>query len=809
MKIFKFILLLGVTLLFIYLLNKPHTIGGNNIPPLGKFLDPYNGFLQNADEEALPFPEKVSIEGLKNSVTIAYDSNYVPHIYTENNEDLFFAQGYVMAQNRLWQMEFQVMAAAGRLSEILGESKSIQNFDRLQRRKGMVYGAEQTAEKMSEDADLVAYTNAFAAGVNTYIEQLTYSSLPFEYKLLNYRPEKWSLLKTALILEYMVDELTGYDEDLENTNALAVFGIDTFNLLFPEHIPGIDPTVPTDQPWNFTPHDIPEAQEDYPLLKNFKVIAKPDPDNGSNNWVISPEKSATGNAILANDPHLGLNLPSLWMMLHLNSPEYNVYGFTFPGALGVTIGFNDSISWGFTNAPRDTRDWYAIDFKDESKAAYAYNGGWREATFKIEEIKIKGKASLFDTVIYTHHGPVVYDEKFPGAGANLALKWGGHEGSMVQKSLLLLNKAKNYEDYKQALQYWDQPPQNAAFASVQGNIALTIAGNFPLKWKGQGKFILDGSNPQHEWQGYIPKEHHAFQLNPERGFVSSANQHSVDEDYPYWFYSSTNEYFRNRRINRLLSEMDSISVEDMMKLQNDNYSIKAGEILPFLLDTLNVDELNKEELDILEDVRQWDYEYEANIKAPVYFEAWWKSFYRLLWDEFEREEILRRPDEFVTIHLLKEGTAQAFIDIAATPEKEDLQDVVTMTFKNAVINVKEWSSKSGKEVNWGNYKSTSIIHLAHLAPLSRNNVAVPGHADAINATKGNHGPSFRMIVEMSTPPQAWGIIAGGQSGNPGSPAYDDMIDEWRDGEYRKLIYPQNLEEAKEGAVKVQILKNEE
>lgn len=805
MKIIKLVLLLGVTGFLIYFLASPQKIDNNPIPPLGKFLDPFHGFWQNADQKALEFPEKVKLDGLQGPVTIVYDTNYVPHVFAENNDDLFYAQGYLMAQNRLWQMEFQIMAASGRLSEILGESERILGFDRLQRRKGMVYGAEKSANNMYQDREIEKYADAFAEGVNNYIASLTDETLPVEYKLLDYKPEKWTKLKSALILQYMIDNLTGYDEDLENTNALAVLGPETYDFLFPEQVPGLDPTVPTDQPWQFEPLELPEGDESYPNLKNFKILTKSDPDNGSNNWAIAPEKSATGNAILANDPHLGLNLPSLWMMLHLNSPDYNAYGFTFPGALGITIGFNDSISWGFTNAPRDTRDWYCIQFEEGSKTTYAYDTGWREADLVVEEIKIKGQEPFYDTVIYTHHGPIVYDRSFTGSGENLALRWGGHDGSMVQKTLLMLNQAKNYEEYKAALEYWEQPPQNIVFASVNGDIALTIAGKFPLKWKGQGKYILEGSNPNHEWQGNIPMEHNAFQLNPERGFVSSANQHSVDEGYPYWFYSSTNEYYRNRRINRLLSADDSITIEEVMVYQNDNYSIKAEEILPLLLNTIDINEPTEEENQVIRDLKGWNYFYEADDVAPVYFDAWWSEFYNLLWDEFDHDVILEKPDSYVTIHLLKQDTLSAYIDIQATTAKENLQDLANISLQKAIPRVNQWQEEKDQELNWGNYKNTSITHLARIGPLSVNNIAISGVGDALNATKSGHGPSFRMIVNMSSPPEAWGIYPGGQSGNPGNPAYDNMIEEWRKGEYRRLLFPGNLEEAKELGVKVQEL----
>jgi penicillin G amidase len=251
MRLFKFLLVAGLTTLLFFALNNRLVVQGVPVPPLGKFLDPNHGFWQNAESDSTAYLSEVSLEGLKDVVDVKYDNTGVPHISATNNHDLYLAQGYIIAQHRLWQMEFQTHAAAGRVSEIIG--KNGVNFDRLQRRKGMVKGAKATYNAMQEDKELRAYIDAYASGVNQYISSLSYADLPIEYKLLGYEPEAWTPLKSALILEYMVDNLTGYDDDLENTNAVRLFGKETFDFLFPERLPGIVPVVPTDpdQPWDF------------------------------------------------------------------------------------------------------------------------------------------------------------------------------------------------------------------------------------------------------------------------------------------------------------------------------------------------------------------------------------------------------------------------------------------------------------------------------------------------------------------------------------------------------------------------------
>jgi len=796
MKYIKFILSITITLSLLYALNTRLIISNNPIPPLGKFLDPHSGFWQNAEsingntEEAI-----INIEGINNSVDIVFDNNQIPHIFAENNNDLYLAQGYVIAKMRLWQMEFQTHAAAGRISELIGE-KGI-NFDRTQRRKGMVFGAKKTLETMKNEPELFKLIEAYAQGANNYINSLNYKDLPLEYKLLDYTPEPWTPLKTALIQEYMIDNLTGWDCDLENTNALQLLGEDDFNLLFPDWISGIEAVVPTNAPWEFSPIPIAENTSSTPSSLTKNIIDKPDPDNGSNNWVVSGTKTKSGKPIFANDMHLGLNLPSLWIIMQLHSPDVNVMGYTFTGAPGIVEGLNDSIAWGFTNSPRDTKDWYNITFKDDSKNEYLYDSIWRKTEKIVEEIKIRGDSSFMDTVIYTHHGPVVYDDSFLSSNNstnNYALRWIGHDPSQLINAIYLLNRSNNYDDYRFALNYWEAPSQNIAFASTSGDIAITVQGKFPAKWKGQGKFLLDGSIPSHEWQNFIPMEQNAFQYNPERGFVSSANQHAVDPQYPYYFYNGNNEYYRNRRINRLLDSLTSITPENFMGMHQDTYNIKAEEVLPLFLDSLEINNLNEISKTHANKLSSWNYYYEAASLTPILFELWWNNFKILLWDEFDRDDIaLIYPNDFNTTHFIKNYPENEFIDIKKTPEKETLSQLINTSFKLAIDDLNSWDNQNDTPTTWANYKNTNITHLARIPAFSRSNVQTGGNGNTINAMKSNWGPSQRLIVEMTSPPKAWSIYAGGQSGNPGSPYYDNLIDQWRDGEYIELLFMKSPE----------------
>ena len=790
MKYFKFLVSLVLTAVVFYGLNTK--IGA--IPPIGKFLNPYTGIWQNEKDDAIT--GTIAIEGLKDEVTVHYDAQLIPHIFAENDTDLYKAQGYITAKHRLWQMEFQTHAAAGRLAEIIGEAAL--DYDRQERRRGMGFGAEQAILKMKEDPETATYIEAYAEGVNSYINQLEPKDFPVEYKLLDYAPEQWTIKKTALLLMYMTKDLSGFDSDLENTNALRLFGKERFDLLFPDFYEVNDPVIPKETDWSYI--DVPMTklpESELPLDSIASTMEKPHPDNGSNNWAVAGSKSYSGNPILANDPHLGLNLPSIWFVMQLSTPEYNAFGATLPGALGVISGFNNHISWGETNATRDVLDWYKIEFKDDNRTHYKYGEAWKATNLRVEEIKIRGKETFKDSVRYTHHGPVAYDVNFKGANerAGYAMKWIGHIGGNNQKTFLGLNKARNYDDYVAALTHYSAPAQNFVFASTQGDIALWIQGKFPNKWKGQGKFLMDGSNPENNWQSFIPQPFNAHTKNPERGFVSSANQHPVDELYPYYVFNDGYETYRNRVINDFFRAKETFSIQDFKDLHNNNYNLKAAELIPFAVDSMDISQLTSQEIAVLNDLKDWDFYNDIDEVGPSIWKNWWGKLYNMVWDEFNVEDLaLDTPFAYQTIHMLKTMRGNEFMDIEETPETENAKDLFLLSFKEAVKSLSAWKAENGA-YNWRNYKSTSVGHLLQGLPaFSRTNLPIGGGRNIVNATSERHGPSWRMIVEMSSPPKALGIYPGGQSGNPGSKYYDDFIDVWAAGEYHNLNFLQNSTE---------------
>ncbi len=789
MKQLKFGLSLVLAITTFYVLNTK--LG--SLPPLGKFLSPSQGVWQNEITESASNSE-INIKGLSAPVIVKYDEHLIPHIFAENKKDLYKAQGYITAQHRLWQMEFQTHAAAGRLSEIVGEDAL--NYDRTERRRGMVYGAEQKLKNWEKDQEVIDYVDAYADGVNQYINSLSPGEYPVEYKLLDYAPEQWTRKKTALLLMYMTKMLAGGDSDLEYTNFLKKYGKERFDLLYPDFFDVNDPVIPAETDWSFmenaTQTPIPDSEMPLDYVK--ETIEKPHPDNGSNNWAVSPDKSYSGNAILANDPHLGLNLPSIWYAMQLTTPEQNTYGVSLPGAVGIIIGFNEHIAWGMTNATRDVIDWYKIEFEDKTNSNYKYDNAWKATTKRVEEIKIRGKETFLDTVTYTHHGPVTYDANFKGNGEKVgyAMRWTGHLGGQNQRTLLDLNTSKNYDDYKNAIKNFLAPAQNVIFASTEGDIALWIQGKFPNKWKGQGKFLMDGSNPEHDWQGYIPQEYNAHTKNPERGFVSSANQHPVDESYPYYVFNDGYETYRNRVINDFFRSKDKFDIQDFKDLHNNNFNLQASELLPYMIPVVEKAELSSDEQNMLNEIKSWKYNNDIDEVGPTIWQIWYDTLAELTWDEIENDSIaLDYPFKYQTAYLLKNNPNDKFMDIVETPEIETANDLFVIAFKDAVVKLNTLKTNKGT-INWKEAKATYIGHLLQSLPaFSRHDLPIGGYSGIVNATSQNHGPSWRMIVEMTSPPTALGVYPGGQSGNPGSKFYDDLVDTWAAGKYLKLNFMQD------------------
>lgn len=596
MRIFFSVLLAAITVALIFALNTAFKIGGKPAPAFGKFLSPQHGCWQNAENLNEDFTAELRFDQLAGKVTVCLDERLVPHIFADNENDVYFVQGYLHAKFRLWQMELQTLSAAGRASEIVGDIAL--NHDREFRRLGMVYAAENSLRSMESNPEILKECDAYTAGVNAYILNLTESQLPLEYKLLGYKPEKWSNLKTALFLKYMSHNLAAKESDFEMTNAKSFFSPGDFNLLYPAIKDSLDPIIPkgTIYPPPAVQLKMPATADSLYFKKDsvrVEEVVKPNRNNGSNNWAVSGSKTKSGAPILCNDPHLGLNLPSLWIEMQLSTPTYNAYGASFPGAPGIIIGFNDDCAFGFTNGGRDVRDYYEIKFKDATRQEYWFDSGWQKTSFRYEKIKIAGQLDFIDTVAYTLFGPVMYDRSFGGKrnlnDKQFAVRWTAHNESNELLLFNLLDHSKNYQDYSAAIVNLHTPGQNCVFATKTGDIAIRTQGEFPAKWDGQGDFVMPGSDSSYMWQAMIPMDETPYQYNPERGFVSSANQRPTDTAYHYYLgrdYPSP----RGIIVNRKLAGMQNITPRDMMEMQTDNYNVFGEMAAPVF--TKNLDRGN-------------------------------------------------------------------------------------------------------------------------------------------------------------------------------------------------------------------------
>jgi penicillin G amidase len=798
MKLVKTLFNVAILLVLVYALNRPW----GSVPALGAFLSPFTGIWQNGE---ISFwrdqDEELSLDSLRGPVTVRFDDVGVPHIFAQNNYDLFYAQGYITAKDRLWQMDLQTRAAAGRLSEILG--KATVEMDRRSRRMGMGYGAEANLKMAMSDPITREALLAYTAGINNYIRELGGKRKAVEFKLLGYEPELWTPLKCMYMLEQMTLTLAGRSDDVAMTNLMKRLGKETINDLFPNYpVFNESPIIPAGTPWNFKTLPLPVAPplwEDTNQVVHHRLpLSEPMVEGlGSNNWAIGAEKSATGYPILANDPHLELTLPSIWYQVQLHSPIMNVYGVSLPGIPGVVIGFNKHVAWGVTNVDADVLDLYKIKFRDSTNSEYWYDNAWQKTRKREELIHVKGENEpIREMVVYTHHGPVM-DPEGKSMGVPLAVKWIGHEAGNGFRTFYELNIARNYDDYRKALTFYTGPAQNFVFADNSKNIAMTVNGKFPLKWEQQGKYVLDGSKPTHDWQGWIPTEQNPTVKNPPRGFVSSANQSSVDRSYPYYINWRFAPSERAIRINERLANMQQATADSLRMLQNDNYSVLARTLLPTLLRYLNAMPLSASQKAAYQTLETWNYENDAQAIAPSIFEEWITTLGTAIWrDEFHDSTAYRYPTRDRTLHLVLNQPDARWFDNVTTPAKETISDVVGASFRAALDSLTVHHGPMSPKWQWAEVKETEIRHLSRsLKPFNSKTIRNGGGSSIVNATTKTHGPSWRMVVELGPEPRAYGLYPGGQSGNPGNPYYQNMLDKWEKGELNELIYLKSPDEA--------------
>lgn len=741
------------------------------VPPLGILLNPFKGAVQN--EKKTSVDRQLNYGGEK-YIEILFDERAIPHVFAENDKDLFFAQGYVTASDRLWQMDFLSYLAAGRLCEILGEN--LLNYDRTQRRSGLLSAARSSLQFLETDAQTKRVLDNYTEGVNAYINHLSEADLPFEYKLLDYHPESWTNLKSVLIMKYMGALLSGYEEDLSSTYLYAALGKKEYDKLFSNYL--IDKSKKRFSIDRFKDSLPTDAYIDFSFLESSPQIPSSafNPRLGSNSWVIGPEKSASGSAILCNDPHLNLSLPAIWYELQLQSKEMNVYGYSIPGTPGIIIGYNESISWGLTNGQTDVCNLFKLELKDDY-SQYKFDGTWKDTEQTIEEITIRNHKAFYDTVYWSIHGPIVSDFRF-GAKEKigLALDWTLHDPSNEFLTFIKLNKASNYGEFKEAIKHYQCPVQSFTYADVEGNIATHLQGKI-LKshWSGKGKFVLDGTKSEYLATELLLEEL-PFTYNPQQGFVCSANNNPFNKNDSFYVYGHYSE-LRADKIRQILSKPEKLKVENLQMMQLNNTNHFAELAVPVLVDFIPVKDEYKKKFS------EWNYVYDKESEMPLIFNCWWSLIENNTWDELKRyPKSNKLPDNLVLLDLISNDPSNKYFDKLSTDKIETARDIVLGSLEELV---QSWHIHPMK---WGNYNQLNLMHMLNISALSKEKIPSSGNPNAINALSRNWGPSLRFIVEMDKIPRGYGIYSGGQSGNPAMNNYDQFVDNWTNGVYYKLNF---------------------
>ena len=510
-----------------------------------------------------------------------------------------------------------------------------------------------------------------------------------------------------------------------------------------------------------------------------RLNSPPDKNIGSNNWVIHKERSQSGMPLLANDPHLSFNAPCIWVEMQISCPGYNAYGVSFPGAPGIIIGCNDSIGWGVTNAGRDVKDWYQLTINDD-RTQYYHDSVWKDLTYREEVIQCRGGEDVILNIPYSHHGPVVYDKiTFPSERhtGDLALRWRAHDPTEEFYAFYQINKAKNWDDFLGALRYYSCPAQNFIFASLQGDIGLRQQGDFAILEERQGYFVMDGTSARFDWKESIPFEDMPTLYNPASQYASSANQHAVSPDYPYYTHGEF-EHYRNRRLNSLLDNLHKASIEDMVSMQYDNYDLFASEMLPLMLSYLDSDKLANP---VAQSMQSWDFMADAEKVAPSQFHLWYALYTDSLYKDDKFDSLWVKPNEYQTYFQLKDSIRHPFLegDVMAAQKK-----LLNTTF-DVLCTVQDWDADSSQ---WGQFKGSTISHLLRIDGFSYGLPSAGGGEHILNASKTSTGPSWRMILDFSGEKiQGHGHYPGGQSGNPGSAQYMGFVDDWLNKTYHSFV----------------------
>jgi len=765
-----------------------------------------------------PLPQmdgSASLSGVHQEVTVERDRWGVPHIRAASVEDLAEAQGYVMAQDRLWQMDLLRRVARGQLSEILGPRTVA--IDKEFRTNGFARAAERDAAVLDPESRKVM--EAYARGVNQFIEQHR-KNLPLEFSLLRYEPKPWRPSDTIAISGYMYRTLTNsWERELNRAKVTERAGPDRAKDLFSEeaamdHFVVGDPKIIDDGSQRSAADsddddDDDDMQPDTVLKASRSVppniaMRESDPDLtsalaesvqaflseskneirqglGSNNWVVSGAHTVTGKPLLANDTHLEMMIPPIWYQIHLTAPNWNVKGFSLPGCPMVIIGHNDRIAWGFTNNQADVQDLYIETFNPASPDEYRVRGAWTKAQVFDETIHVKGQPDEHLKVTGTRHGPIVHRE---GERA-YALRWTATEPGGLANSYTWLGKARNWKEFRENMKRVWGPAQNAVYADVDGNIGYVMAARVPVRKKGHGEIPVPGDVDDYEWTGYIPFDRLPQALNPESGLIVTANARVVGPNYKPYLTDRWEEPYRTARIYDLLHDRHDLRPEDMLKVQTDTYSYPHVFLADQLLAAVRTAKpKDARALKLIDGLKDWNGIADADSPEVSFLHAARRTAIDLLLEPFLGKDTNLYQWRSTTFlqKILTDRPAKWL-----PPAYKSYDELLAASADVAVTTLAEQSkSERVEDWVWKRFNSLDMFHpIGHEGLLKRflsiTDKPQSGTQYSVRAASKTHGPAMRFVGNPKNWDESIMLITAGQSGQPGSSHYSDQFSYWYEG----------------------------
>lgn len=726
---------------------------------------------------------RLEVSGLRAPVDVVRDRWGIPHLYARTARDLFFAQGYVHAQDRLWQMDFNRRVPGGRLSELFGDATL--SSDRFLRAVGMRRAAEE--EQQHLDPESATALAAYAAGVNAWVSQHR-SRLPIEFTLLRYDPEPWTPTDSLVFGKLLAWTLGGnWKYQLLRAHLIARFGTDGVRVLIPPY--------PQDAPVVVPAGVRPGLWQPAALLRLLDESRLPS-GMGSNSWAVTGSRTASGAPLLANDPHLEAQMPSIWYEMHLVGGPYNVAGATLPGVPGVVIGHNADIAWGVTNAGPDVQDLYIERFHPHDPNRYLYRGRWEPARIVREEIRVRGRPDpVVETVRITRHGPVINDV-VEGLGTFLAFRWTALEPGTISASLLRLDRARTWDEFRAALRLWTVPAQNFVYADRSGNIGYQLPGRIPVRAKGDGTVPVPGWTGEYEWVGAIPFERLPSVLNPVRGYVVTANNRIVPDRYPFLVSHEWDPGFRARRIEALVAPLRGGTVAKMQAIQMDAASLPGLETVRALS---NLRLTEEPAAGMLADLRSWNGMLGPDSRPAAVYEAFRMALLPLVFKDVLGNDLyqryLERPEawQVALLRLLHDPSSPWW-------GSGGRDAVVEKALVEAYFALARRFGPDRSRWTWGRLHSMQFVH-----PLGRvrglgwffNAQAPPTGGDLFTINNGGFAPatfaqvivaSYRQVLDLGDWDRSAAMHTTGQSGLPFHRHYRDFVSRWATGGYHPMLF---------------------